>query len=136
MKTIRYSLLDPTKNGTVRVETPVPPERQPAVAARLMALEPEAEQVGFVADLAGDPLLLRMAGGEFCGNAAMSAAALRSERAGRDRDTVRLRFSGAEITADVQVQKEPDGSWTGTVKMPRPAEVRLCNLPETGEWIP
>ena len=82
---IKYSILDPTGNITALVESYVEMERQPETAAFLMQLHPEVEQVGFVDfDLSrgengqedGVYAKLRMAGGEFCGNASMCAAAL------------------------------------------------------------
>ena len=81
---MRYSIFDPTGNITALVETDVPVQEQPAVAAFVQARHPVAEQVGFVRfnpadnnDVPSDsiPVQLRMAGGEFCGNATMSAAA-------------------------------------------------------------
>lgn len=78
IRTIQYSIFDPIGNITALVETQFPEDEQPAAAAALMGEHPEVEQVGFVrfdenADL---PVHLRMAGGEFCGNATMCAAAL------------------------------------------------------------
>lgn len=78
---MRYSILDPTGNITALVETPVEVTRQPDVATAIMARHPEVEQVGFVRfALPSCPAApngeLRMAGGEFCGNASMCAAAL------------------------------------------------------------
>ena len=98
-KEIKYCIFDPTGNITALVETEVPAAEQPAAASAVMEKHPEVEQVGFVsfacAENAGtgaaDPILhenadgdseskvhicLRMAGGEFCGNATMCAAAL------------------------------------------------------------
>ena len=43
-----YDVLDPTGNITILVRTPVPEADQPDVAAHLMELEPETEQVGFL----------------------------------------------------------------------------------------
>ena len=43
-----YRIFDPTGNITLLVETPVPAAMQPRIAAQLMALEPRAEQVGFL----------------------------------------------------------------------------------------
>ena len=43
-----YDVLDPTGNTTILVRTPVPEAEQPAVAASLMKMEPETEQVGFL----------------------------------------------------------------------------------------
>ena len=77
---ISYSIFDPTGNITALVETAVPVKDQPSVAAGIMQQCPAVEQVGFVQCSSSDPrisrLTLRMAGGEFCGNASMSAAAL------------------------------------------------------------
>ncbi|MEE3312421.1 MAG: diaminopimelate epimerase, partial [Acutalibacteraceae bacterium] len=74
---VTYSLFDPTGNITLLVETPISAAERVAVASKLMELEPKAEQVGFVSqDDADVDIRLDMAGGEFCGNATMSAAAL------------------------------------------------------------
>lgn len=126
---IRYSILDPTGNITVLVESPVRIERQPAAAAALMKRRREVEQVGFVTftGTPDDPLqgALRMAGGEFCGNASMCAAALyllrRTPNATLPADapaTVRLRVSGAAQPVEVRLHTESDGSFLSGVRMP------------------
>ena len=120
---LRYVLTDPTGNRTVLCETPVPVDAQPAVAARLMAAEPTAEQVGFVTDDETCDLALRMAGGEFCANASMSAAALFAMRSGRTEATVTLRVSGAADPVTVEIAAKPDGAWQGTVQTPRPVRI-------------
>ena len=144
---IKYSILDPTGNITALVETETEIAMQPAVAAEIMRLHPEVEQVGFVrfvtsgkADVksgsssAGQQLCdgeLRMAGGEFCGNATMSAAALllmRSadgvsgiRKAGTDHadvgawQTVRLKVSGA--SEPVEVKLKPCGAKADPVEV-------------------
>lgn len=76
---IRYSIFDPTGNITALVESHAEIGLQPDIAAEIMRIHPDVEQVGFVRfDEAGSPapVQLRMAGGEFCGNATMCAAAL------------------------------------------------------------
>ena len=81
---LRYSIFDPTGNITALVESPVDESEQPAVAASIMARHTAVEQVGFVrlSDKKTAPAALRMAGGEFCANASMSAAALSALRLG------------------------------------------------------
>ena len=85
--TIRYRILDPTGNITALVYGDVEIGRQPSFAAGLMRRHPEVEQVGFLrlpppgGDRTGAEL--RMAGGEFCGNASMSAAMLLQAGKGR-----------------------------------------------------
>ena len=71
MMKIDYCVFNPTNNITVLVETPVMPEQYSIIAENIMKIEPTAQQVGFVNDHS-----LYMAGGEFCGNASISAAAL------------------------------------------------------------
>lgn len=73
---IDYYLINPTENITLLVETPVPRELQPFVASELLRREKRGEQVGFIEQNSEFDICVRMAGGEFCGNAALSAAAL------------------------------------------------------------
>ena len=80
--------INPTGNVTLIVEGAVPVEQQAALAAELMKRDTEAEQVGFLSkpQRFGSAAALRMMGGEFCGNAAISAAALGCRRAAQCRD--------------------------------------------------
>ena len=130
---LNYVLLDPTGNMTILVETPVPTASQPLSAAALLKAEPTAEQVGFLSpgDGACD-LSLRMAGGEFCGNAAMSAAALFCEKSGRS-GTVRVRISGAAAPVAVEVTSTETGVFLGAVEMPRPAAPETVMLVGNGQ---
>lgn len=126
MKKLDYTILDPTGNITILVETLVPAASQPFCAFELMREVRSAEQVGFVAEPpAGTPydFALRMAGGEFCGNATMSAAVLWCARRNIKQKTVLVRASGAEQPVPVTVAQLPDGSWEGAVEMPRPLSV-------------
>ncbi len=169
--TIRYSILNPNGNITALVESQIPQEMQPEIAGRIMDLHPNVEQVGFVSFRDEEPLhsgdrlpdgiqvrlpdgdrlpngiqvRLRMAGGEFCGNASLSAAALylhRMESAGSDAipDTVKLSgvsglaadgsvsggceknvllsVSGFSGTVEVKLQAEESGRFVGAVAMP------------------
>lgn len=130
---LEYRLYDPTGNVTVLVASPVPEAIQPAVAERLMALEPKAEQVGFLTEADGADIALRMAGGEFCGNAAMCAAVYAAEARGIERGAVTVRVSGAAEPVSAAVALQPDGSWRGVVDMPRPAAIERHMLPGVGE---
>ncbi len=122
-KEIRYILTNPTENRTILVETAVSADEQPAVAAKLMALEPTAEQVGFLAESQTADTALRMAGGEFCANATMSAAAICGMRTGRNAGTVTVEVSGTPEPIEVSIAAQADGSWQGIVHMPRPTAV-------------
>ena len=84
LKELKYSIFDPTGNITALVETDIAAPYRPAAAAAVMERHPEVEQVGFV-QFTGDKdiqVRLNMAGGEFCGNATMSAASLFIMRSG------------------------------------------------------
>lgn len=129
-RTIRYALMDPTGNTTLLAETPVDPAEQPACAARLMALEPRAEQVGFLSPGTGARIALRMAGGEFCGNAAMSAAALRAMDAGAAEGRFSVAVAGTDTPAAVTVTALPDGSFRCAAAMPRPLAARRERFPD------
>ena len=159
MREISYTLINPTGNITLLVESPVPAEEQPAVASRLMELEPETEQVGFVQFFAAEDaarhvdVVLRMAGGEFCGNATMSAAALylerRADRLGPAAEAepgqpgtpaaaekaVTVRVSGMEKPVGVRLKALADGAWRGTVAMPQPEALERVRL-EDGSVLP
>lgn len=127
---IKYYLFNPTGNITPLVETPVPVEIQPAVAAQLMKLEPTAEQVGFIGESR-----LRLAGGEFCGNAAMSAAMFvclnDGIKSGESRK-ISLSVSGAENKVNVSVTAQRDSSCECTVNMPKPLSVGELTLNYNG----
>lgn len=122
MKEISYTLLDPTGNITVLAETEVPPQEQPFIAKQIMDNEPAAEQAGFIS-AHPDGTALRMAGGEFCGNAAMSAAALYALQSGITDGIVNVYVSGTPGSVKVLVSALSDGSMRGTVEMPRPVSV-------------
>ena len=143
---LRYSVLDPTGNVTLLVETPVPEKEQPALAKKLMALEPGTEQVGFVR-FGPEAVSLRMAGGEFCGNASMSAAVLYLLHGSRENArghasfcplsdgstelpvTVSVNVSGTPEPVPVTLEALPDGVWQGSVGMPQPVSVQYHAFP-------
>lgn len=127
-----YVLSDPTGNITVLVETPVPVELQPDCGAALLAAEPTAEQVGFLSPGGDCDIAMRMAGGEFCGNATMSTAALLCEKTGRT-GRILVRASGAPSPVAVEIGRSPDGrGYTGAVEMPRPAAAETVALEAEG----
>ncbi len=114
MRSISYTLFNPTGNYTVLVHTPVPTKEQSGVAAQLMEREPLCEQVGFLSKNA-----LRMAGGEFCGNASMCAAVhlVGDTLSLGEKTTVFLRVSGAEKPVEVRLEKNKT-AFRASVVMP------------------
>lgn len=130
-----YLVMDPTGNITILVETPVGPEQQPDAAAKLMALEPKAEQVGFLSWEGPSDLSLRMAGGEFCANASMSAAAVYSMRQSVPDGQVTLSVSGTRKPVSVKIHQADSNRWTGTVWMPQPDAIETV-LFQNGMELP
>lgn len=128
-----YTIWDPTKNITLLVSTPVPRGEQPGVAAKLMTARPLVEQVGFLeaASLPGAVLRLQMMGGEFCGNASMSAAAYAARRDGLAAPDVPLEVSGYGGLLRCRLDRQDDGLW-GTVNMPLPERIAAAELPDAG----
>ncbi len=114
---IKYQIFDPTGNITALVEDEVGVALQPNVAAAIMRLHQRVEQVGFVSDSGTQPML-RMAGGEFCGNAAMCAAAWHACRIGLTVGSVTLRVSGASELVEVRLKRTDDGGYRASVHMP------------------
>ncbi len=124
---LEYRVFDPTGNITALVETQVDPEDQPAAASWIMAQNPEVEQVGFVTfaaagagtPVADVPVSLRMAGGEFCGNATMCSAALYmivNDMPGEA--NVKVRVSGTKDPLDVRLVRRDAVSFDAAVTMP------------------
>ncbi len=117
MKT-EYYVIDPTKNITLLVTSPIPESLRVQTAKKLMKLEPSAEQSGYVC---GD--LLRMSGGEFCGNATISAAALKAYKSGAkkgEKSEYILDVSGTDKPVAVSTECTGDGSFHCKVNMPKP----------------
>lgn len=131
---IRYTIFDPTGNLTLLTDTPVPRPDQPALAAALMARLPEVEQVGFLEPpaLPGAKLRLQMMGGEFCGNASMSAAAWLTERKGLPMPaSVPLEVSGCAGVLSCRLEAA-EGGWLGTVPMPLPEKLETVFVSGAG----
>jgi diaminopimelate epimerase len=99
---IKFAKMNPTENMTILVESPLPREKYGETAARLMAYGSLfAEQVGYIEQptSALSRSRLHMMGGEFCGNATMSMAALIAFDdgvMGGQKTTISLEVSGTE----------------------------------------
>ena len=117
---LEYYIADPTGNITILVSSQVPINERIDTAARLMEKEKSAEQVGFIeAGTERADITLNMAGGEFCGNAALSAAALYVLERGV-KDKVRVKVSGEENPVEVEITASSGRGFEGTVEMPLP----------------
>ena len=134
MKEIRYVLLDPTGNLTCLVLDPVRKEEEAALTKGLLSL---CEQVAYLEppDRPEAVARIRLMGGEFCGNAAMAAAAwlVRDRNAEGQETAMLLEVSGTGEPVPCTVRKTAEG-WEGTVSMPGIPEIRketFCEIPFT-----
>lgn len=125
---LSFVKLSPTQNTTVLVDTPVPRGLQPEAARILLGHEGVGgEQAGFLepATLPGARCRLQMMGGEFCGNATMSLAALWAQtdgiQPGEERD-YELEISGSQTLVGCHIRRTNEG-FRGRVAMPLPREV-------------
>ena len=136
MDRIQYCIFDPTGNITALVETAVDIADQPEVASWIMGLEPDVEQVGFITyerDGAGSvPISLRMAGGEFCGNATMCAAALCAMHSGLQNGAVPVKVSGTSAPVTVSLEQQAAFSYSAAVSMPPAVRIGMVNLQPSG----
>ena len=129
-KIIEYVVMNPSNNITILVISDVEDECDYwMIAKRLLELEPTAEQVGFLQYDDESDIILNMAGGEFCGNATMSAAVYYGILHGVNNGNVVVKSSGADEPVNVHIKKNnvdhavrDYGSWEGIVEMPKPLE--------------
>ena len=127
---ISYYYVDPTGNITLLVDSPVPPDKRAKTAEKLMLAEPGAEQVGFI-----DGKNLNMAGGEFCGNATLSAAAVYCLKNGLEKAETDMTVSGAKNPVKVRIEKTGESTYSGEVEMPGAQSIGETELKLGGKRI-
>ena len=135
MRELTYILMDPTGNRTLLITDPISEADRPAAAAELMKLEPSAEQAGFLDKSGICDIALHMAGGEFCGNATMSAAVYCCMKSGKKEGQIQVEASGAPDPVSVRVSAADAGFWQGCVSMPLPLSIKTISFPD-GQTLP
>ena len=119
MMNLKYKVCDPSGNITILVTDEVSKEKRIEVADKLLKLEPTGQQVGFISNGDGTcDLEINMAGGEFCGNAMLSGAAL-YKQCHKDENIVCIKMSGTKEPIDVAVV-ESNEIYTASANMPMP----------------
>ena len=121
--TLEYWYADPTGNITLLVEGSYAPEQHAAIAGLLLAAEPRAEQVGFLTSVSSDKVSLRMAGDEFCGNAALSSAAVSLEASGAFSGTLTVDVFGLSGSLRADLCRSSGHCYSGCIEMPSPLEI-------------
>ena len=126
---ITYNYIDPTGNITILVEGDVLARDYLQVADRLMKAERSCEQVGFIVKSDEADTKLKMASGEFCGNATMSAAALFADDACFAEDveaTIRVETAAGIVPVNITPRQENGiRYYEGQVSMPLPLDITL-----------
>ncbi|EGL14954.1 MULTISPECIES: diaminopimelate epimerase [unclassified Paenibacillus] len=125
---IDFVKCNPTQNMTILVRTNHLAEDYKPIAAKMMSYDSVyAEQVGFI-EKPGNyeaDANLRMAGGEFCGNACMALAAFLASEKGMNPDDfmeIVLEASGTEQLVTCQVQKVKE-EYVCRLAMPVPKKI-------------
>ena len=131
---MNYSIFDPTGNITAIITSDTDASERTSEADKVMALEPSVEQVGFfLPGHDGFDAGLFMAGGEFCGNASMSAAALYAINKGAvpgEKSSVVLRVSGTPDPVIVELECTGTNAFKGRVSMPEALDITEAEIPD------
>ncbi len=126
MKT-EYYIINPTGNITALVLGEHKKADYAAIGSAVMKKHNNVEQVGFVSSV-GDDISINMCGGEFCGNATMSAAALAFDLSLKQGTVSYLiNASGAEGAVPVTV-KENNGGYICEISVKRPENIEEKKL--------
>ncbi|MBO0997509.1 diaminopimelate epimerase [Bacillus sp. SD075] len=135
IKEIDFVKFNPTQNMTVLVKTNHPDEEYKQIASKIMSYDSlNAEQVGFIEKSTKKEAAahLKMAGGEFCGNACMSLATLIASEKGLNHNhmaKISLEVSGADKLIMCQVKKKSDEYYCQvTMPIPKRIEKRKIKL--------
>ena len=115
--------VSPSKNMTVLIENDVAPARYAEIANKVMDYEfLNAEQVGFLVAPENKQSVLRleMSGGEFCGNAVLSAAAYCSYKGLTKSNKFLLETSGSDVPLECVVEVKSPSYFKARAEMPHP----------------
>ncbi|GBF75852.1 hypothetical protein PA598K_04284 [Paenibacillus sp. 598K] len=140
MEAVTFVKCSPASNMTILVLSELPQEQHAPVAAQMMAYAHlHAEQVGFVSASTqpGVSARLSMAGGEFCGNAALSlAACLASERQLPPGDPWELAIEVTGAAAPIACRVErTEVDYVCEAVMPLPRAIEQVSLPFEGRSL-
>lgn len=136
---ITYYYADPTGNIALLVQSKTFLSEYPMVARLLMASEPEAEQTGFIEEPVGAGYIrLHMAGGEFCGNSLLSAAALHLLKVQKDEGMVKTEIYGVPGLLEARLKRTDHRTYQGSIEIPQPLsmEERQFTLEEQEFRLP
>ena len=116
-----YYIVDPTGNITALVLSKTDTKYYSDISSIIMSEHPNVEQVGFV-DFSCSTPKLRMAGGEFCGNATISTAALFCELNNILSAEITVDVFGTPKPIQVEIIKNQD-IFNGKIFLPKPKRI-------------
>ncbi|MFC6650756.1 diaminopimelate epimerase [Paenibacillus rhizoplanae] len=124
---ISFVKVSPTQNMTILVRSSHEEDEYAPIALKMMSYDNVyAEQVGFIKEsrLPDADAALRMAGGEFCGNACMALAVLMAHQqtSTSDSRSVKLEASGTDQLIQCMVTNTNEG-YCCKVMMPAPRSI-------------
>lgn len=130
--TVEYCILNPSGNITALVTTRGISDFS-YISSAIMKKHADVEQVGFV-DLDGKNPYLRMAGGEFCGNATMCTAALFCLKNNISKCEIPVDVFGQDMPVWTEISRKND-IFYGEIKLKRPNKIEIENFKtESGEY--
>ncbi len=135
MSGVHFYRADPSGNITLLIEDRFPVSGYPEIASSLLKLDPTAEQAGFIEEISENSVRLHMAGGEFCGNASLSAAALALLKHEKAEGTVLVHVFGLSGPLYASLRKSGPASYSGSLTMPLPTACEKVALPFCGETM-
>ncbi len=116
----------PSQNTTVFITGRCSPSLYGKIARAAMSYEYlNAEQVGFITrpEDKGSVIRLEMAGGEFCGNASLAAAAYAVYKGISDKTNFNIEVSGADYPLECNVKAVSPFIYNAECEMPKPISV-------------
>lgn len=127
---IKYHIFDPTKNITILVDSDIDITEQPKIAKLLMENVTNAEQVGFVKFDTNGNVKLRMAGGEFCGNATICAGvyAVLKENNNSTNHIKKVYVDALKNQIDVEIKYIDKYTYMGIANMPHAKGINKIEL--------
>lgn len=120
---LNFIKASPSQNMTIFITNYVSPENYGRIANVIMGYEYlNAEQVGFIVPPTDKKSVLRleMSGGEFCGNAVLSAAAYCYYKGLYDKKTFFLEASGTESPIICEIEVKDATRYEVKAEMPQP----------------
>ncbi len=123
---LNFVKVSPSKNMTVFITDYVAPARYAEIATPLMDLEYlGAEQVGFIVEPTNKECILRleMSGGEFCGNAVLSAAAFCNYKGLSKENVFSIETSGSDFPLECFVEEKSPTHFEARAEMPHPISI-------------